>query len=44
MSQSLTCSVVTEEDSFEAVLRNNIHLGALKAALDLEEEVWLCLA
>ena len=33
MSQSLTCSVVTREGSFDAVLRNDIHLSALKAAL-----------
>ena len=39
MSQSLTCSVVTEESSFDAVLRNDIRFNALKAALDLEEEV-----
>ena len=38
MSQSLTLSVVTGEGSFDAVLRNDIRLSALKAALDLEEE------
>ena len=43
MSQSLTCSVVTE-GSFDAVLRNDIHLSALKTALNLEEEVLWCLA
>ena len=35
----LTCSVVMGEGSFEAVPRNDIRLGALKAALNLEEEV-----
>ena len=44
MNQSLTCSVVTEEGSFDAVLRNNIRLCALKAALNLEDEVWWYLA
>ena len=44
MSQSLTCSVVTDEDSFDAVQRNDICFSALKAALNLEEEVWWCLA
>ena len=44
MSQSLTCSKVTVEGSFDAVLRNDILLNALKAALNLEEEVWWCLA
>ena len=39
MHQSLTCSLVTEEGSFVTVLRNNIHLSALKAVLNLEEEV-----
>ena len=39
MNLSLTCSVVTEEGSFEAVLRNDNRLRALKAALNLEEEV-----
>ena len=44
MSQSLTCSVVTGEGLFDAVLRNNIRLSAQKAVLDLEEEAWWCLA
>ena len=44
MSQSLTCLVVTGKGSFSAVLRNNIHLSTLKAALNLQEEVWWCLA
>ena len=44
MSQSLTCSVVIGEGSFDPVLRNDIHLSALKAALNLEEEVSWCLA
>ena len=39
ISQSLTCSVVTGEGSLDAVLRNDIRLSALKAALNLEEEV-----
>ena len=39
MSQSLTCLVVPWEGSFDAVLRINIHLSALKAELNLEEEV-----
>ena len=39
MSQSLTCSVVIG-GLFNTVLRNDIHLSALKAALNLEEEVW----
>ena len=39
MSQSLTCSVMTGEGSFDAVLRNDIQLSALKAALNLVEEV-----
>ena len=30
MSLSLTCSVVTGEGSFDAVLRNNIHFSAQK--------------
>ena len=38
MSQSLTCSVVMGEGSFDAVLRNDNCLSALKAALNLEEE------
>ena len=38
MIQSLTYSVVTGEGSFDAVLRNDFHLNALKAALSLEEE------
>ena len=29
-----------EEGLSDTVLRNNIHLSALKAALNLEEEVW----
>ena len=33
-----------EEGSFDEVLRNVIHLSALKAELNLEEEVWWCLA
>ena len=33
-----------EEGLFDAVLRNDISLSALKAALNLEEEVWWCLA
>ena len=41
--QSLTCSVVTEYGSFDAVLRDDIRLSAQKAALNLEEEVWWCL-
>ena len=32
------------EGSFDAVLRNDIRLCALKAALNLEEEVWWCLS
>ena len=44
MSQSFTCSVVTGEGLFETFVRNDIHLCALKAALNLEEEVWWCLA
>ena len=40
MSQSLTCLDVTGENSFDAVLRNDICVSALKAALDLDEEVW----
>ena len=44
ISQRLTCLVVTGEGSFDGVLRNAIYLSALKAALDLEEEVWWCLA
>ena len=32
------------EGSFNAVLRNHICLNALKAALNLEEEEWWCLA
>ena len=39
MSQSLTCSVVMGESSFNVVLRNDFHLRALKAALNLEEKV-----
>ena len=35
MSQSLTCSAVTGKGSFDTVLRNNIHLSALKA-----EKIW----
>ena len=38
-SQSLNCSVVTEEGSFDEVLSNDFRLSALKAALNLEEEV-----
>ena len=44
MSQSLTCSVVRGESWFVIVLRNDIHLSALKATLNLEEELWWCLA
>ena len=44
MNQSLTCLVVTREGSFDAVLRNDIYLRALKTALNLEEEVLWCLA
>ena len=44
MSQSLTCSIVTGESLFDAVLRNDICLSTLKAVLNLEEEVWWCLA
>ena len=44
MSQRLTCSVVRGEDSFDAVLRKVIRLSALKAASNLVEEVWWCLA
>ena len=43
MSQSLTCSVVTTEGSFHAVLRSNILVSALKAVLNLEEEGCWCL-
>ena len=39
MSQSLTCLVVTGEGSFTAVPWNDIHFSALRAVLDLEEEV-----
>ena len=39
MSQSLTCSVVTVVCMFNAVLRKDICPSALKAALNLEEEV-----
>ena len=41
MSQGLTCSVGVGmgENLFATVLRNNIHLNALKAALNLEETV-----
>ena len=39
MSQNLTCLVVMGEGSFYAVLRNTIRLSALKAALNLEEEI-----
>ena len=39
MRQSLTCSIVMGEGSFDAVLRNDIRFNALKAALNLEEEV-----
>ena len=38
-SQSLTSSVVTGDGSFDAVLRDDICLSTLKAALNLEEEV-----
>ena len=44
MRQSLTSSVVTGEGLFDAVLRNDIRLSAAKAALNLEEDVWWCLA
>ena len=44
MIQSLTCSVITREGSFDAALRNYIRLSALKAAFNLESEVWWCLA
>ena len=40
MSQSVTCSVVTGESLFDAVLRGNIHLSSSKAAFDFDEEVW----
>ena len=40
----LTCSIVMGEGSFDIVLRNDIRLSALKAVLNLEEEVWRCLA
>ena len=39
MSQSLTCSVVTGEGSFDTVLMNDIPHNVLKAAVNLEEEV-----
>ena len=39
MSESLSCSVVTEEGSFDVVLRNVTCLSGPKAALNLEEEV-----
>ena len=39
-SQNLTISVVTEKGSFNAVLKNDIRLSALKAALNFEEKVW----
>ena len=38
MSQSFTCLVMTGEGSFD------IRPSALKVALNLEEEVWWCLA
>ena len=41
---SLTCSVVTEEGLFDAIQRNDIHLSGPKAAENLKEEVWWCLA
>ena len=44
MSQNLTCSFVSGEGSFDAVLSNVILLIALKAAYDSEEEVQWCLA
>ena len=44
MSQSLTFLVVTGEGLFNTVLRNDICLSVLKAALNLEEEVWWYLA
>ena len=34
MSQSLTCSLVTGEGSFDVVPRNNIHLSAIKSTLN----------
>ena len=37
MTQRLTCVVVMGEGSFNAVLRNDIHLCAPKVALNLEE-------
>ena len=40
LSQSLAFSVVTGECLLDAVRRNDICLNALKAALNLEEEVW----
>ena len=43
MTQSLTSLVVTGESLFDAVLNNDIRLGALKAALNLKEEVRWCL-
>ena len=44
MSQSLTSSVVTGEVSSDSVVRNDIHLSALKAALNLGLEMWWCFA
>ena len=35
-SQNLTCLVVTREVLFDAILRNDIRLSALKAVLNLE--------
>ena len=37
MSQSLTCSAVTGERSFDALLKKDIRFSALKAALNLED-------
>ena len=38
MNQSLTCSVVTGEGSFDEVIRNNIRLSALKSRVKLGGE------
>ena len=38
MTESLTCSVVTGEGSFDTILRHDICLSVLKAALNLEED------
>ena len=39
INQTLTRSIVMGESTFDAVLRNDIHLSGLKVALNLEEEV-----